>query len=527
MRFDRTNLVPFTLTIAPTTERLEVNGGGGNDTMAGEAGIAVLGVALTLNGGTGDDTITGADSADLITGGDDNDVLAGAGGDDRIVGNRGSDTQTGGDGDDTTVWNNGDGTDKSDGDGGFDVQEVNGATNAGDAFTVRPDGARTRFDRTNLVAFSIDIASEALDLNALGGNDVATVADGTPLVVDVDGGSGDDVLTGSAGTETMRGGSGNDTLTGGGGVDAIDGEDGADAIAARDGAPDIVRCGAGADSATLDAATLDAAVDCEAAARPAAGPAAAAVRIVTRSGRLAKGRLGVRLACPAGATQCRGRLTLYTRKTIRIGRVRAVLQLGSATYRIDAGKRRTVRVKLPSRARRLRAASGRSPCAPWRRPPPAAGRRSRPRARSRCACADARSEQPRGGPWRRTAPATLRAQSWWWWPPPCRPPSCERISPPGRPVVWTFTYVAPARSAATNSSNSPAAMPASAAPAPTSSGRIVPLTVPPPAGQACVPAGPLPRFEHRKTTIGPLFVRFSKWMCACVASDSSSPKLSR
>jgi hypothetical protein len=67
--------------------------------------------------------------------------------------------------------------------------------------------------------------------------------------------------------------------------------------------------------------------------------------------------------------------------------------------------------------------------------------------------------------------------------------------------------------ARTSSSNSPAARPWAAAPAPTSAGRIVPLIVPPFAGHACVPGGPLPRFEHRNTTIGPLFVLFSKWMC--------------
>jgi hypothetical protein len=56
---------------------------------------------------------------------------------------------------------------------------------------------------------------------------------------------------------------------------------------------------------------------------------------------------------------------------------------------------------------------------------------------------------------------------------------------------------------------------------------MVPLMVPPAAGQACVPAGPLPRLVHRNTTMGPLFVRFSKWMWACVASVSKSLKVSR
>src|SRR4029450_6686305 len=104
---------------------------------------------------------------------------------------------------------------------------------------------------------------------------------------------------------------------------------------------------------------------------------------------------------------------------------------------------------------------------------------------------------------------------------PCT--SCALISPAGRPTEWTFTYVAPALIAWRNSSNSPAAMPCAAAPAPMSAGRIVPLIVPPLGGHAWVPGGPLPRFEHRNTTMLPLFVFFSKWMCDCVAGLSSPP----
>src|ERR671910_804228 len=250
VRFDRLNLVPFNLNIS--AERIAVNGLGGDDSITGEAGLAPL-IAMTANGGTGADTITGGDGADLITGGDDNDTLSGGGGNDRIVGDRGGDTMAGGDGDDTTVWNNGDGSDKMDGDAGIDRVEVNGA-GAGDAFTIAPNGARAKFDRTNLVPFTLDIAAEALDLRGLGGDDTFTAAAGTGalLAVTADGGSGNDTLTGAEESDTFAGGSGNDTLTGGNRPDSLDGQGGNDTMAARDGQGDLVRGGAGTDSAQTD-----------------------------------------------------------------------------------------------------------------------------------------------------------------------------------------------------------------------------------------------------------------------------------
>src|SRR5918995_115672 len=230
-RFDRINLVPFNLNI--DAERITVNGLGGDDIVAGDPGLAPL-IAMTANGGTGADTITGGDGADLITGGDDNDALSGGAGNDRIVGDRGGDTMAGGDGDDTTVWNNGDGSDKMDGDAGIDRVEVNGA-GAGDAFTIAPNGARAKFDRTNLVPFTLDVSAEALDLRGLGGDDTFAAAAGTGalLAVTADGGSGNDTLTGAEESDTFAGGSGNDTLTGGNGPDSLDGQEGDDTLRAR------------------------------------------------------------------------------------------------------------------------------------------------------------------------------------------------------------------------------------------------------------------------------------------------------
>src|SRR5215216_3293292 len=137
VKLQRTNLGPFTLDTA--TERFEVNGLGGNDSVSANAGVGALTV-LSVDGSAGVDTVFGSDGPDLILGGEGNDVLDGGGGDDRVIGDRGSDTMNGGAGDDTLVWNNGDGTDLANGDDGTDDVEVNGAPAAGDVFTVQRGG---------------------------------------------------------------------------------------------------------------------------------------------------------------------------------------------------------------------------------------------------------------------------------------------------------------------------------------------------------------------------------------------------
>jgi Ca2+-binding RTX toxin-like protein len=369
VRFDRVNLGLFNLDIA--TERLTVNGLGGGDQMTGAAGLAPL-IALTLNGGTGTDTITGGDGADLVNGGEDVDTIAGAAGDDRLIADRGNDVIGGGAGDDTLVWNNGDGSDVMDGGDGLDRVEVNGA-GAGDAFTIAPNGARARFDRTNLVPFSLDIGtSELLDARGQGGDDTFSAAAGTEalLALLVDGGAGNDALTGSAGGDTLLGGSGNDSLTGGGGIDLLDGQAGDDSLLARDGGGDAARCGSGADSVQTDAAGVDAIEGCETVDAtavvtppppppgPVADTKATAVAVVTRRTTLrsSRGRLSARItvSCPAAELGgCRGTLALLSARKVSIGGVQARLVLGSATYSLRAGQRRTLSVRLAQGARRV------------------------------------------------------------------------------------------------------------------------------------------------------------------------------
>ena len=87
--FVRTNLVGFTLEIAPDNEVLAFNGGGGNDTFK----VHDEGSAMTVaaDGGAGNDELSGAGEADSFFGGSGNDLLTGGAGSDLLDGQEGDD----------------------------------------------------------------------------------------------------------------------------------------------------------------------------------------------------------------------------------------------------------------------------------------------------------------------------------------------------------------------------------------------------------------------------------------------------
>ncbi|AGA31515.1 beta strand repeat-containing protein [Singulisphaera acidiphila] len=187
-------------------ERITIHGLGGNDFI--NAGSVAT--ALVITGDDGDDVIIGGLGADFLDGGRGNDSINGSAGNDTLYGGEGNDTLTGGtgndqlfggDGSDTIVWNNGDNSDLVEGGEGTDIAIINGAS-AGDAFTVTPNGVRIKFDRTNLVPFTLDIAGiEQMNINSGAGNDTIAVSDltGTELkAIKIDLGTGDgtqDIVT--------------------------------------------------------------------------------------------------------------------------------------------------------------------------------------------------------------------------------------------------------------------------------------------------------------------------------------------
>jgi Ca2+-binding RTX toxin-like protein len=199
-----------------TAERLDMNANGGNDTFTAENGLDPL-FKLDVDGGADNDTLDGGDGADDMDGGAGNDRVSG---DNNAVGTH--DVSRGGDGDDTLVWNPGDGSDVNEGGTGTDTIEVNGG-NGAENFSVRPSATAGRvfFERDAASAggqFDLDIGTaERLDMNANGGNDTFTAADGLQALgftLDVDGGNDNDTLDGGDGPDVMDGGAGNDSVTG-------------------------------------------------------------------------------------------------------------------------------------------------------------------------------------------------------------------------------------------------------------------------------------------------------------------------
>jgi Ca2+-binding RTX toxin-like protein len=165
VRFDRLNPAPFALDIG-TSEKLVVNANGGDDSFSATGNLAAL-IAITVDGGAGNDTILGSNGADVLRGGD---------GDDFVDGQQGNDVAFLGAGDDTFQWDPGDGSDTVEGQDGTDAMRFNGS-GANETFDATANGGRLRFTRNigNIVMDTNDV--ERVDLNALGGADTLTVDD--------------------------------------------------------------------------------------------------------------------------------------------------------------------------------------------------------------------------------------------------------------------------------------------------------------------------------------------------------------
>ncbi|AMW35851.1 hypothetical protein HEQ62_10535 [Haematospirillum jordaniae] len=163
----------------------------------------------SVTGGSGHDTLDGGDGNDTLDGGAGNDTLKGSAGNDRLYGGAGNDSLTGGTGNDTL-----------DGGAGDDVADY-GDKSAPVKVTLR--GAEDATVYVNGVA-----------------------EDTLRNIENVDGGYGNDELTGDANDNRLDGGAGDDTLSGGAGNDILSGGDGVDCLSGDDG-EDTLKGGAGDD----------------------------------------------------------------------------------------------------------------------------------------------------------------------------------------------------------------------------------------------------------------------------------------
>jgi Ca2+-binding RTX toxin-like protein len=148
------------------TDELVVNGLAGDDAIDA-SGLAAGVVALTLDGGAGNDTIAGGKGVETLLGGD---------GYDTIDGNGGNDLAFLGAGDDTLVWDPGDGSDTVEGQDGTDTMVFNGA-NIAEQIDLSANGNRLRLFRTQGTVTMDTAGVETVDFNALGGADLAAVND--------------------------------------------------------------------------------------------------------------------------------------------------------------------------------------------------------------------------------------------------------------------------------------------------------------------------------------------------------------
>jgi Ca2+-binding RTX toxin-like protein len=187
---------------------------------------------VQVNGGDGDDVITGAaDVKNHLIGGPGADQITGGGADDFISGGLGDDQIDGGGGTDKLIES---------GDVSFTLTDA--------ALTGLGSDTLASIERGQLAG---GIAANTIDASGFSGSVVLS------------GGRGDDILVGGAGNDRLRGSSGVDTLTGGAGGDVLRAGDGDDSLDSADtvGGNDSLFADQGLDTCTVDVG--DAAAGCE------------------------------------------------------------------------------------------------------------------------------------------------------------------------------------------------------------------------------------------------------------------------
>ena len=312
-----------------------LDGGAGNDTLKG------WDTAETLRGGPGDDEINGSGGADHIEGGDGNDQIA-----PDTYHDPASDYVDGGPGLDTVD----DWTIPSDDYNPPISVSMDGVANDGRPARPTTSSTSRRSSRTSparspaarattifTVYANLDEGNSTLIGN--GGNDKLTAGDYA------------DTLDGGAGNDVLVGGLGNDAITGGPGQDTINGDAtaapaattrctipfGNDVINARDGEADTIDCGVGTDRAVVDA--IDVVANCETVEQVGRRRPGRRRRARRRRHRSAKvtGKLSIRTIASQGlgvtvpcAGACKVTVSLVVKgKTVASGR-KTLLKAGNA-----------------------------------------------------------------------------------------------------------------------------------------------------------------------------------------------------
>jgi hypothetical protein len=238
------------------------------------------------------------------------------------------------------------------------LTEVNcGGAPRGDLVATLGDGNDTFRESVDTASFrSISVDGGAGD-DTLTGDQAVDIIHGGDGNDTVSGGSSNDQLFGDAGNDKVTGGPHDDALTGGPGQDVLEGDGslfnylngGSDTIDSRDGEGDQVMCGYGADSVKADGLdTIEGGGECESvdvSNEPGSGPVfgLSAPRSI-QLGKLLRRGLAVRLefAAPAEVIVA---LVVPKRVARKLGVGRKQTVLGAVQGSVDAGQS-VARVKV-------------------------------------------------------------------------------------------------------------------------------------------------------------------------------------
>ncbi|MGY2172776.1 calcium-binding protein [Pseudomonas gingeri] len=211
---------------------------------------------LTQVGGDGDDVLTGVSAAfnQSLSGGAGNDTLNGGSGADVLEGGTGNDILNGGAGGDIYLFKLGDGRDTINEDNGYgsetDIVKFGAgilasditATRVGTSLVLSHRNGQDQITLSNW--FATNSGRYQVERFEFADGTVWTSSALSTRLLDLQGGDGDDVLTGvsSAQSQVIRGGAGNDVITAGAGADLLEGGTG----------NDVLNGGAGADLYLFD-----------------------------------------------------------------------------------------------------------------------------------------------------------------------------------------------------------------------------------------------------------------------------------
>lgn len=180
-----------------TIDLIRINLGDGNDAMTTNTAAVPMTIRLAIDGGAGNDRLAGADGSDTIRGGPGDDFIIDGAGNDRLYGGDGADQLVSGFGGDFVY-----------GEAGNDKITTDATNNS---IPDSLDGG----DGNDAIILTYGRATLA------GGNGNDTLTSNVTVGTTFLGGNGDDSLVGGAGPDMMAGGTGKDTLKGNAGNDTL------------------------------------------------------------------------------------------------------------------------------------------------------------------------------------------------------------------------------------------------------------------------------------------------------------------